>query len=254
MYLIALCDDETEELDGTEKLLRGYEKQHPGLEFAVERFENTDELLCRIREENYAPDLIFMDIYMPEKKDALSFGEKAPFGMAAANELRGMEYKGKLVFLTTSREYALAAFDVDASQYLVKPVTENKLFSVLDRFLKDAEEERKRYILLKIDGKLVRVSVNDIVYCEAQRKNQYMHFANGSQCLLHMTMMELYEQLSHYPEFVRIGVAFIVNLGYIGSMNAKEIHMDNGKKIYMPRGAYKGLREQYFSYYCKETE
>ncbi|MCM1065776.1 MAG: LytTR family DNA-binding domain-containing protein [Eubacterium sp.] len=247
MYLIALCDDETAELIKTEKLLRGYEKKHPGVDLVIEHFADADELVCMIREENYEPDVIFMDIFMPDRK-----GNKASFGMDAANELRSMEYGGKLVFLTTSREYALEAFDVDADQYLVKPVSENKLFSLMDRLLADVEEERRKYILLKIEGRLVKVPVNDIVYCEAQGKTQWLYLANGTQCLLRMSMAEIYELLSHYQEFVRIGVAFIVNLGYIGSLNAKEIHMDNGKKIYLPRGAYKGLREQYFNYYCRE--
>ncbi|MBP3476364.1 MAG: response regulator transcription factor [Lachnospiraceae bacterium] len=255
MYLIALCDDEAAELDKTEKLLSDYEKEHPGLDFTVERFKNADNLLCAVREEKYLPDLIFMDIYMPDQGEAsVSEVDSVPLGIEAARELRGMKYRGKLIFLTTSKEYALAAFDVDASQYLVKPVAENKLFSVLDRFLRDAEEERKKYILLRIEGRLVRVAINDIVYCEAQGKNQCLYLANGAQHLLRMTMMEIYELLSHYQEFVRIGVAFIVNLGYIGSLNAREIHMDNGKKIYLPRGTYKGLREQYFSYYCREIE
>jgi len=244
MYLIALCDDETAELVKTEKMLRGYEKKHSGLELVIEYFKNTEELLYMVSEENYTPDLIFMDIYI----------NSVPLGIEAANKLRAMDYRGKLVFLTTSREYALEAFDVEASQYMVKPISENKLYSLMDRLLKEIEEERKKYILLRIEGRYARVPVNDIVYCEAQGKTQGLHLVNGAQCLLHTTMMELYEQLSRYQEFVRIGVAFIVNLGYIASLNAKEIHMDGGKKIYLPRGAYKGLREQYFNYYCKETE
>ncbi len=249
MYLIALCDDELAELEKTEKLLSDYEKKHPGLDFMARRFENADELLYLIREENYMPDLIFMDIYMPDKKR-----NSYPLGIEAAKELRNMDYKGKIVFLTTSKEYAMEAFDVDASQYLVKPVLKDKLFLVLNSLLKDIEEEQKKHILLKIEGRLVRVSLNDIVYCEAQGKTQCLHLVGGTPCILRMTMTEIYEQLSHYQEFVRIGAAFIVNLGYIGSLNAKEIHMDNGMKIYLPRGTYKGLREQYFRYYCRERE
>ncbi len=249
MYLIALCDDELAELEKTEKLLSDYEKKHPGLDFMLRHFENTEELLSLIGEEDYMPDLIFMDIYMPDRRR-----NSYPLGMEAAKKLREMNYRGKIVFLTSSKEYALEAFDVDASQYMVKPVSEDKLFLVLDSSLREIEAERKKYILLKTEGKLVRVLLNDIVYCEAQGKKQCLYLINGTQLLLHMTMTEIYELLSHYQEFVRLGVAFIVNLGYIGSLNAKEIHMDNGMMIYLPRGAYKGLREQYFGYYCGERE
>lgn len=246
MYRIALCDDEPAELEKTEKLLSDYEKKHPGLKFMIRCFENIDELL-HIVEEDDMPDLIFMDIFMPDKERNF-----CPLGMEAAKELRNRNYKGRLVFLTTSKEYALEAFDVDALQYIVKPVSEDKLFLLLNNILKDMEEERKKYILLRIEGRLVRVALNDIVCCEAQGKSQYLYLENGTQCTLRMTMTELCEQLSHYQEFVRIGVAFIVNLGHIGSLDTKEIHMDNGQKIYLPRGTYKGLREQYFRYYCRE--
>jgi len=249
MYLIALCDDEAAELEKTEKWLSDYEKKHPGLDFMIRCFVNAAELLCLVREENYMPDLIFMDIYMPDQTR-----NSYPLGMEVARKLRHMNYRGKLVFLTTSKEYALEAFDVGALQYMVKPVSKEKLFLVLDGLLREMEEERKRYILLRMEGRLARVSLNDIICCEAQGKTQYLYLVNGTRHLLHMTMTEIYEMLSHGQEFVRLGAAFIVNLGYIGSLNAKEIHMDNGMRIYLPRGTYKGLREQYFNYYCRERE
>lgn len=245
MYLIALCDDETAELDKIESLLSVYEEEHPESELLVERFESAKELLYMIKGKNYIPDVIFMDIYMQDKES-----NSYTFGIEAAKELRGMNYKGNIVFLTSSKEDALEAFDVDALQYIVKPIAKEKVFSALDSLLEDAEEEQKKYTLLRIDGRLVKVALNDIVYCEAQGKTQFMYFADGTQCILRMTMTEIYEQLSQYQEFVRIGAAFIVNLGYIGSLNAKEVCMDNGVKIYLPRGTYKGLREQYFNYYC----
>lgn len=245
MYRIALCDDERTELEKTEKLLGDFERQHSGLDFMIRRFESADKLLDRVRAKSYMPDLIFMDIFMPDgKKTAF------PLGMKAAKELRSMNYRGKLVFLTSSKEYALDAYDVDAMQYIVKPVSEDKFFGVLSSLMRDIEEERRKYVVLRVEGRLVRVPVNAIVYCEAQRKTQCLHLADGTRHTLRMTMGELYEVLSQYPEFVRIGVAFVVNLGYIGSLNAREVDMDTGEKIYLPRGTYKDLKEQYFSFYC----
>lgn len=245
-YLTALCDDESEALDKTEKILNAYERQHPEIDFMIECFESADELLYRIEDRNYAPDLIFMDIFMPGPG-----GVSDSTGMAAAKKLRNMGSRAKLFFLTSSGEYALEAFDVNASQYLLKPVTQERMFSVLDTFLENDEEEKKRYILLKVEGRIVKVAVNDIVYCEAQGKIQYIHLAGGGAYLQRMTMTELGETLLDYREFVRVGSAFIVNLEYIDSLNARDICLTGGKKIYLPRGAYKGLRERYFNYYCK---
>lgn len=247
-YLIALCDDETAELNKTEKLLSVYEEKHPELDLMIECFESAGELLYRIEERNYAPDLIFMDIFMPGQE-----GTSDCLGLEAAKKLRDMGNKAKLIFLTTSKEYALEAFDVDASQYLLKPVAEDKITAVLDRFSAETEEARKKYILLRIEGRIVRVSVKDIVYCEAQGKTQCIHFADGGAYLLRMTMTELYEMLSDYQEFVRIGVAFIVNMEYIASINAQDICLTAGERIYLPRGAYRNLRELYLQYYCGDA-
>ncbi|MDE7429381.1 MAG: LytTR family DNA-binding domain-containing protein [Lachnospiraceae bacterium] len=245
-YLTALCDDETAELNKTEKLLNAYEQEHPEVDFMIERFESADELIYRIEDKNYAPDLIFMDIFMPGPG-----GVSDSLGMEAAKKLRDMGSRAKLFFLSTSREYAVEAFDVEALQYLLKPISQERLFGVLDKFLDNEEEERKRCILLKMEGRLVRVPVTDIVYCEAQGKTQRLHFADGRESQQRMTMMELFDLLSPYQEFVKIGAAFIVNLEYIDSLSAQDICLTGGRKIYLPRGAYKGLREQYFNYYCR---
>ncbi|MDE6621311.1 MAG: LytTR family DNA-binding domain-containing protein [Lachnospiraceae bacterium] len=243
MYLIALCDDEAAELDKTERILKNYEKSHSEAEFAINRFKNADELLDQVRRKNYIPDFILMDIYMPEK-----------LGIEAAQELRSMGNKGKIIFLTTSREHALDAFGVEASQYLVKPISEKMLFSVMDKLLEDIEEARRKYLLLRIEGRIQRVAVNDIVYCEAQGKTQHLYLSNGQQYGLRRTMAEIYEMLACYREFSRVGVAYIVNLEHVDSINAQEVEMDNGKKIYLPRGAYQPLRERYFGYYCEDSE
>ena len=241
MYLIALCDDEVEQLHKTEEVLTDYRNLHPRENFRVKRFESAGILLDLIRKEEFLPDLIVMDIYMPDQ-----------MGIEAARELRRMGNHCRIVFLTTSREHALDAYEVEAAQYLVKPLSKEKLFPLLDRFLEEIEEERRRYILMRIEGMVQRIAVDDIVYCEAQGKTQYMHFANGTQCMLRITMAKIVEMLSPYTEFMRVGIAYLVNMEHIEYVSKVEIQMDTGKKIYPPRGSYQMVREKYFAYYCGE--
>lgn len=243
MYRIALCDDETAELNKTERMLSSYKKQHPETDFIFECFERADELVYMVKEKGYLPDLILMDIYMPEK-----------MGIEAARELRAAGNEGRIIFLTTSREHALEAFQVDAAQYLVKPLAEEVLFPILDRLLREVEEERRKYLVLRIDGRLQKVALNDIVYCEAQGKNQYLCLADGTQRMLRTTMAKISEMLSGYREFVRIGIAYIVNMDYIDSITSQDVFLNNKKKIYLPRGSYQTLRERYFGYYCGEED
>lgn len=242
---IALCDDETEELKKTEEILGAYRQKHMSADFMIEHFESADELLFMVREGNYSPHLIFMDVYMPGEA-----GENIPSGIEAARRLRDMGNGAKLVFLTTSKEHALDAFEVEAFQYVLKPVQPDKLFSLLDRFRKETEEERKKYILLRMEGKIMKVPVKDVVYCEAQGKHQYIYLADGTELIQNLTMAKLYEMCSVCRALVKVGVSYIVHLEHIDSLNAQEAQMDNGQKIYLPRGTYRCLREQYFDYYC----
>lgn len=242
MYHIAICDDEAEGLNRTENILNRYCRQQGAVDFSVAQFDNAEKMLRRIREEEYSPDLLFMDIYMPGKN-----------GMEVARELREMGNECRLVFLTASKEFALEAFRVDAFQYLVKPASEKDIFRVLDRFVKETAEEEK-YLLFKAEGSIRKIAVKDIVYCEAQKRRQYIYLTDGTQIQQSMTMAKIYEMLAAYQEFVKVGVSYVVNLKYIVSLNAQELQMEDGKKIYLPRGAYQGLREQYFNYYFCEEE
>lgn len=242
MYRIALCDDETEELDKAERMLKNYEKNHPQINLMIERFQSADELLYKIKEKNYTPDVVLLDIYLPKM-----------LGTKAAGELRSMGNKSKIVFLTSSKEHALEAFRVDASQYLVKPVSEQELSAVLDKLLEAVLEERKKYLLLRIEGRLSKIAVKDIIYCEAQGKSQCLYLADGSNCSFNKTMTAFYDMLCGYREFVRVGVAYIVNMEHIESLNSRELVMDNGKRIYPPRGSYQPLREKYLDYYCADN-
>ena len=239
MYRVELCDDKEAEIDKVERILKVYEGQREEHLLSIARFQNAEELLQVMKSEKYEPDLLLMDICMPGKS-----------GIEAVCELRGMEKKSSIIFLTVSREYALDAFRVDAVQYLLKPVTEEELFPVLDKVFGNLEKMRKKYLLLDANGRVYRIALCDIVYCEAQRKSQCIYLADGTSLMLRMTMTKIYELLSEYQEFVKVGIAYIVNLEHIDSMNTQELKMDSGEIIYLPRGAYKVLREQYFEYYC----
>ncbi len=96
--------------------------------------------------------------------------------------------------------------------------------------------------------------VDDIVYCEAQGKNQCLHLQQGVRWQLRMSMIEIYRKLAEKRKFARVGVSYIVNLDHVNSLNMQEICMDNGENIFLPRGAYQPLKEQYFKYYCEKEE
>lgn len=239
MYQIALCDDETTELHTMEQMLRSYPGHAIKDTLAVRQFACADELLLAIGQESYTPDLIFLDIYMP----ALS-------GLEAAKKLREMDLPCLIIFLTSSRDHALEAYELDVFHYLVKPVTEASLFAALDKALALFKKDTARYLLFQTTDSLRRIAADDIVYCEAQRKKQIVHLHNGEQLILHMSMIQLYEMLAtHHQEFMKVGISYIVNLKHINRLGTQKLQLDNGKSIYLPRGSYKPLSDRYFNHY-----
>ena len=153
MYLIALCDDEATEMEKIRILLEQYQERHNDRTFQIDCFVNVNELLIRMEESGYMPDILLMDIYMPEK-----------MGIQAAQEIREMGSGCSIIFLTSSKEYALEAYRVDAVQYLLKPISEKELFPALDKTLKTIEREQQKHLLLRTDGSIRRVALHDILY------------------------------------------------------------------------------------------
>ena len=237
MYRMALCDDEQTEVVKTKGMLNSYKKAHPELDFDIEVFANADKLLLKMQE-GYNPDLILMDIYMDGKT-----------GIEAARELHDMGNKSRVVFLTASEKHAVEAFRVDVAQYLVKPVSEAELFPLLDKQIEILDNEKQKYVVLQTDNKTFRIMVHDVVCCEAQGKRQYLHLTDDTQICVCMSMMRLEELFAPYEEIIRIGKGYIINLDHVDGLDSHTVQMDNGLKLYLPRGAYQSLRKQYISYY-----
>lgn len=237
MFQIALCDDEQAEVIKTQEMLHSYKKLRPELDFEVGIFENAEELLLKVQS-GYKPDLILMDIYM-----------KGKTGIEAVRELHEMGDKRRVIFLTTSQEHALEAFRVEAVQYLVKPVSEEEFFPLLDKQFEILNEERQKYVALQVDNRTLRVMVHDIVYCESQGKRQYIHLSDDTLLCVHLSMAGLEELFLPYEEIIRLGKWYIINMDHVEGLDSHSVQMDNGMELYLPRGAYQSLRKHYITYY-----
>ena len=241
MYWIALCDDEEAELDKVEGLLVEYEREKANQKYRIDRFKSAEVLLAVIAESQQTPDILLLDIFMSGKT-----------GLKAAEELRKRGVKSPFIFLTTSSEYALEAYEVDALQYIVKPVEKEKFFHAMDIAFKSLQKKREKFMIVRVAGGSRQINPNSIVYCETQKNYQVLHLKNVD-LKVRMTGGELYGILERFPQFCRCGSSFILNLQHIVAVDREEISMDNGSRIYMPRNRAAEFRKIYFSYYF-ETE
>lgn len=144
---IAICDDEilfTRELSSL--LTHWAEKNDFSL--TLYPYSNGDDLLTALR--TIPVDLIFLDIIMPLLN-----------GIDTAREIRSMGLTVPVIFLTSSREFALDSYDVKAFHYLLKPVNTLKLFSVMDDFFKTYHVPAETFIAHTTDG-FCSITLNDV--------------------------------------------------------------------------------------------
>ena len=237
LYSIALCDDDERELDRIENFLASYQDSKQEVEYKTERFSSAEALLRRVRENDYLPDILLLDIFMSGKN-----------GIEAAEEVRMLGLDMPIVFLTTSTEYALKAYGVDAVQYLVKPIDDKRFFHAMDSVMGQIGKSKKNQIVIKVAGGIRQIQPNDIVYCESQKNYQVLYMAKG-EYRIRMTAGKLWEILEAFCRFGRCGRSYILNMDHIVSVEREKIVMDNGCTIYIPRNKAAEFKKVYFGYY-----
>lgn len=237
MIELAICDDESQEIERTRGMILQYIKAHPQYEIKIHTFSAPLELLSFV-EESGGFDVLLLDIYMSGIK-----------GIDAARELRSLGDEGEIIFLTTSRDHSLEAFEVNAAQYLVKPYLEESLFAALNKVMKRIEVDRRAKIVLKTSEGISRIAPRDVVYTETSRNNyQWIHTIQGQKLEVRMTSAELFTLLSVNKFFIRCGVSLNLNLKYIRQISKNTISFDTGEQIAYPYRSYKKLKEEFLRF------
>ncbi|GAB6109121.1 LytR/AlgR family response regulator transcription factor [Fusibacter bizertensis] len=223
MINIAICDDEERMRVTLAAQVNTYMACQSN-EFQVFSFANAETLL----RSNVFFDIVFLDIQMNDVT-----------GMEAALKLREMGSKCFIIFITVLKEYVYNAFEVDASDYLLKPVDEHRLYRTLDRILKTINHHSENYLIIKKENSLKTIRFEDIVYCEAINRKIFVHTLSES-INYYYKIGELEKQLDH--SFFRCHRSYLVNLKYVcGYENGMTI-LENGEHIPVSR-----LRQQAFA-------
>ena len=237
MIRIAICDDEWQERERAQQLLDTYVKARPQYEIKAALFAAPLELLSSV-EEHGGFDLYLLDVYM----DGL-------LGTDAARELRQLDNSGDIIFLTSSRDHALDAFEVNASQYLTKPYTESTFFAALDKVFSRMNAERRHMVTLKTPEGMVRLFVRNVVFAESGRNNyQIIHTIQGEKIEVRMTAAALFELLMPGKSFVRCGASLCLNLRFIRQITKDAIIFDSGEQVAYPYRANQKLKEAFLRF------
>lgn len=180
-------------------------------------------------------DLLFLDIKMPK--------------MLGTYFLRSLRHPPQVIFTTAYREYAYEGFELDAVDYLLKPIS-------LERFLKAVAKANKTdaapapapepappvnseaFLYFRIDRKMVKVVLQDILYIEGLKDYVKVHVAAGPALVVKQTITGMEEKLSE-SNFLRIHRSFIVALNKIKTYSARHIEVANMElpigRLFRPR-------------------
>ncbi len=231
MYKLAICDDEKSSAAEAAELLEKYKAAHDGIDFAVDIFYTSLDLLCAMQKNVY--DIFLLDIYI----DKIN-------GIELAETIMKNNENAHIIFMTSSNAFYKDAFRVHAAHYLEKPILQDEFFEAMDRVC--TEEEDEHYLTFRESGEVHKVLVDDILYVESEDHYKRIVTHNDS-FLIRSTMQALQESLD-YPHFYTMGVKSIINLKRVLKITKDSVFMENGKEFSVPRGTYRNLSESVLKY------
>lgn len=198
---IAICEDEKSFRDALYNLIHSYFSESSCKLTGIAPYINADALLHDYKAGTRF-DVIFMDIRM-----------RGISGMDAAAKIRQIDSRVMIIFLTSFSQFMPNAFQVEAFDYLVKPVDEGDLAKTLHRCLEKYRHLHHEVAINTSDG-LMRISLEQVVYLESHGKMLTMHFNNGRQIEMRKKISDAEKELSRW-NFVRCHQSYIVNLAYV---------------------------------------
>ena len=222
-YKIAICDDCNADRQYISDLTTRWAAE-TGHTVQITTFSSAENFLF-----HYAPgcdyDILLLDIEMGSMD-----------GVTMAKQLRQTNDTIQIVFIAGYADYIAEGYEVAALHYLVKPVKEEKLFTVLSRAVEKATKNEKVFHF-EIGSEMVRVPIYQIRYADVM--GNYVTIHALTDVTIKMTLAELAKNLDE--RFCRVGRSVVVNLTKISRVTKTEITLSDGTSIPLPRGAYESI-------------
>lgn len=217
MLRIAICDDEKYMSDKIKAMVSDFFcRKNVGI--TVCQFANGEELL----KYNKQIDILFLDIQM-----------KGINGMETAKRLRQKQFKGFLVFITILAEMVFQSFEVQAYDYLVKPLDEKYFEKTMERIFISVQNSSKANLLVQKGYKSRIVSFDDIVFCEIINRKIYLHLISSEVIDFYGKIVEFEKKLDN--RFFKCHRSFLINLKYLKSYKNGTAYMEGGGEIPVSR-------------------
>jgi DNA-binding LytR/AlgR family response regulator len=236
MLQIAVCDDNIEELANMARLIDQY-RTSKNFDFEYAAFQHGFELLTAL-EKGKRFDIYCMDIIMPGFT-----------GIDAAQEVREFDKTAQIVFFTSSTEFALKSYSVKAVNYVLKPVTKEKLFFTFDEMLERIQTEKNEdVIIVKSKEGIQKILISNLVLAEVYGRNVLYHLHSGRKIECTEPFSSVCDKLLKYKCFIKTHRCYLVNMQYVDTIENDKITLQTHSSVPVAQGKTREIKEQYLSY------
>ena len=223
VYRVAICDDSVKDAEYVQNVLRKWASER-NIVVQAGVFLSAESFLFHY-EEDKSYDILLLDIEMG-----------AMDGVTMAKRVRQDNETVQIVFITGYSEYILEGYEVEALHYLMKPVSEEKLFTVLGRAL-DKQKQNEKCLNLLLSGEMLRIPFYQIRYVDVQKN--YVTIHGKEEYTVKRTLSDMEKELDE--GFCRVGRGMILNLKLIRRVTKTQVHLADGTVLPLPRGTYELL-------------
>ena len=231
MIRIGICDDSPAFLQQTKFMLDHWDGGPAHIQ--TELFEDGDSLLRVHEQEPF--DIVLLDVVMPLLN-----------GIETARELREKDTAVKIVFLTSSPEFAVDSYTVKASNYILKPVHPEQFFTCLSELVEQLSEKEPALVLRSARG-VHHVAMSQIEYLEAHNKHVEFYLTDGTVIDSLDPLYSHEETLQSHRDFYKVHRSYIVNVDHISTYTSKEVVMRSGSRVPIARSIQREFEAAYFA-------
>ena len=229
-YNVAIVEDNKNDCKTLIQSLKRYE-QEKALNFHISTYVTASNFL-----DDYKPvfDVVFMDIELPDFD-----------GMSTSKKLRQFDKNIEIIFVTNMAQFATAGYEVNAFDFIVKPISYINLKSKLDRLINKISLKVDTIIPVKTSDGLVSIPVMQLLYIEVIKHKLIFHTTFGDFSTT--GSLYKYEQELKPIQFSRCNSCYLVNLRYVKSINKLETVVGN-QRLKISYAKRKDFREDVASY------